>query len=46
MVVLNSSHAVNDLENYVYESYAPTDNVSELTAELMMKVGIRHYLIG
>ena len=39
----NSSHAVNDFRKLCnIESYAPTD-VSELTARLMMKVGMRHY---
>ena len=36
----NCSHAVNDFRKIVgIESYAPTDNVSELTARTKMKGG-------
>ena len=41
----NASHAVNDFRKLCnIETYAPTDNVSELTAEQMMKVLIRFFL--
>src|SRR5271170_1454838 len=37
----NASHAVNDFRKIVgIEAYAPTDNVSELTARAMTRVGL------
>ena len=43
----NASHAVNDFRKLAgIESYAPTDNIAELTARLMMRVGKLFLLVG